>query len=173
MKNVTALLVIDIQNDYFPDGKFPLWNTEVTLGNIERAIAKAIGKKIPVIVIQHIANSNLGIAPFFNTDTIGVDVHPRILAAAPQAPIIIKEFADSFHQTSLAKSLAELEVTELFVCGMMTQNCVTHTAISKSAEKYRVSILADCCTTISEMIHKIALNAVSTRVPLVSSNDLF
>jgi nicotinamidase-related amidase len=54
---------------------------------------------------------------------------------------------------------------------MMTQNCVTHTAISKSAEKYKVSILVDCCTTVSEMLHNIALHAVSTRVPLVSSDD--
>ena len=56
---------------------------------------------------------------------------------------------------------------------MMTQNCITHTAISKSAEKYNVSILTDCCTTVSEMIHKIALNALSTRVGLVSSSDAF
>ena len=35
-----ALLVIDLQNDYFPGGKFPLRNTDVVLQNIERAIAK-------------------------------------------------------------------------------------------------------------------------------------
>jgi nicotinamidase-related amidase len=62
-------------------------------------------------------------------------------------------------------------VDELLVCGMMTQNCVTHTAISKAAEKYKVSILPDCCTTVSEPIHLIALHAVSTRVPLISSKD--
>ena len=37
---------------------------------------------------------------------------------------------------------------ELLICGMMTQNGVTHTAISKAAEKYRVAILTDCCTTV-------------------------
>jgi nicotinamidase-related amidase len=47
---------------------------------------------------------------------------------------------------------------------MMTQNCVTHTAISKLAEKYSVKILSDCCTTVSQMIHLIALNGVSTRI---------
>ena len=36
-----TLLVIDLQNDYFPGGKFPLWNTEAVLGNIERAMEKA------------------------------------------------------------------------------------------------------------------------------------
>jgi hypothetical protein len=46
---------------------------------------------------------------------------------------------------------------------------VTHTAISKSAEKCRVAILTDCCTTVNEMLHLIALHAVSTRVRLVES----
>ncbi len=50
---------------------------------------------------------------------------------------------------------------------MMTQNGVTHTAISKAAEKHSVSILPDCCTTVSEILHNIALHAVSTRVKLV------
>ena len=128
-------------------------------------------KSIPVILIQHIADSSKGIAPFFNTGTTGAEVHPRILAAAPNAPVVVKQFADSFVNTTLEDTLARLGVTQLLVCGMMTQNCVTHTAISKSAEKYKVSILADCCTTVSEMLHNIALHAVSTRVPLVSANE--
>ena len=66
-----ALLVIDLQNDYFPGGKFPLWNTEAVLQNIERAIEKANAQGIPVVIIQHIANSKLGIAPFFNEGTPG------------------------------------------------------------------------------------------------------
>ena len=113
----------------------------------------------------------MGIAPFFNQGTTGAEVHPRILAAAPNAPVVVKQFADSFVKTTLEETLTKLGATELLVCGMMTQNCVTHTAISKSAEKYKVSILADCCTTVNEMLHQIALHAVSTRVPLVPSGD--
>jgi nicotinamidase-related amidase len=167
-----ALLVIDLQNDYFPGGKFPLWNTEAVLQNIERAIERANARGIPVIHIQHIANSKMGIAPFFNEGTVGADIHPRILAAAPNAPIVVKEFADSFEKTTLEETLAKLAVTELLVCGMMTQNCVTHTAISKAAEKYSVCVLSDCCTTVDEMIHNIALHAVSTRVKLLPSGEV-
>jgi len=166
-----ALLIIDLQNDYFPGGKFPLWNTDVVLERIERAIERAKAQGVPIIIIQHIASSSLGIAPFFNQGTRGAEVHPRILAAAPQAPIVVKEYADSFVNTTLEETLAKLGTSELLVCGMMTQNCVTHTAISKSAEKYKVSILADCCTTVNEMLHNIALHAVSTRLPLVSSSN--
>ena len=168
----TALLVIDLQNDYFPNGHFPLWNAEATLLNTETAIAKARAQHIPVIHIQHIANPANGISPFFNEDTDGVRIHPRILAAAPDAPIVVKQHADSFIDTTLEATLSALGVTELLVCGMMTQNCVTHTAISKSAEKYTVSIVADCCTTVDGMIHAIALNAVSTRIPVVNMDDV-
>jgi nicotinamidase-related amidase len=166
-----ALLVIDLQNDYFPDGKFPLWNTAAVLANIEQAIKRARAQEIPVILIQHIANPTMGIAPFFNQGTDGVRIHPRVIAAAPNAPIVVKEYADSFFGTKLEETLSGLGVDELLLCGMMTQNCVTHTAISKSAEKYKVSILTDCCTTVNEMLHNIALHAVSTRVSLVPARD--
>ncbi len=164
-----ALLVIDLQNDYFPGGKFSLWNTDVVLQNIERAIEKANSVGVPVIHVQHIARQ--GLAPFFNEGTPGADIHPRVLAAAPKAPIVLKEFADGFEKTTLEETLSKLGVTELLVCGMMTQNCVTHTAISKAAEKYTVSVLVDCCATVSEILHQIALHALSTRVKLVPSSE--
>ena len=55
----------------------------------------------------------------------------------------------------------------------MTQNCITHTAISKAADKYDVTVIQDCCTTVDEMINKIALNALSTRVNLKVVSEVF
>jgi nicotinamidase-related amidase len=72
-----GLLIIDLQNDYFPGGKFPLWNTDATLSNIEQAIKKAKVKEVPIVLIQHIANPKMGIAPFFNQGTDGAKIHPR------------------------------------------------------------------------------------------------
>lgn len=167
--SMQALIVIDLQNDYFPEGKFPLWNAEPTLANVEAAIGNARARQIPVVLVQHVADATRGIAPFFNEGTPGVAIHPRILAAAPDAAIVTKAFADSFHHTRLEETLSGLGVEELLICGMMTQNCVTHTAISKAAEKYSVKILSDCCTTVDQMIHLIALNAISTRIALVES----
>jgi nicotinamidase-related amidase len=166
-----ALLLIDLQNDYLPGGKFPLWNTDAVLTNIEQAIKTARAKDIPIIHIQHVASPEMGIAPFFNKGTDGAKIHPRALAAAPNAPVVVKEYADGFFGTKLEEILSDLGVDELLVCGMMTQNCVTHTAISKSAEKYKVTILPDCCTTVDQMLHNIALHAVSTRVSLVPARD--
>jgi nicotinamidase-related amidase len=161
-----ALLVIDIQNDYFSEGLFPLWNAEAVLERIEAAIARCHVSGVPVVFVQHIADPSAGPAPFFNRATRGADLHARLRAAAPGAPIVEKAFADSFVGTTLDATLARLGTTELLVCGMMTQNCVTHTAISRSADKYDVKILPECCTTVSEILHRIALHAVSTRVPL-------
>ncbi|MCU0705874.1 MAG: cysteine hydrolase [Fimbriiglobus sp.] len=163
-----ALLVIDLQNDYFPGGRFPLWNTDAVLTNFERAIAAANAGGVPVIHVQHVATAA---APFFHAGTPGADIHPRVLAAAPTAPVVVKEFADGFEKTTLEETLTGLGVTELLVCGMMTQNCVTHTAISKAAEKYAVTVLPDCCTTVSEVLHLIALHALSTRVKLVPAAE--
>lgn len=166
-----ALIVIDLQNDYFPGGSYALWNADVTLENIEAAIQRAHAQRVPVVIIQHIADASAGIAPFFNEGTPGADVHPRILAAAPEAPVVVKAFADGFVNTSLAAELEKIGATELLVCGMMTQNCVTHTAISPSASDYAVSILPDCCTTVDKTLHMIALHAVSTRIKLVPSTE--
>jgi len=163
-----ALLVIDVQNDYFDGGKFPLWNSEATLVKIEAAIAQAQAREMPVILIQHIADASKGPAPFFNPGSEGVALHPRLLAAAPDAPIVIKQHADSFVGTTLAATLQALGVKELLVCGMMTQNCVVFTAISPQAQGYEVSILPDCCTTVSEMLHRIALAGVATRMTLAA-----
>ncbi len=166
-----ALIVIDLQNDYFLGGKFPLWNTDAVLNNIKQAIAKANEQNIPVIHVQHVADSSQGMSPFFNEGTTGVAIHDEIMAAAPDAPIVVKHFADSFLQTNLAEILQELGSEELLICGMMTQNCVTHTAMSDDAKKYQVNVLADCCTTVNEMIHLIALNAMAPKINLVPAAE--
>jgi len=170
--NKTALLVIDIQNDYFPEGKFPLWKADKILKNIKELIAKANQKHVPVFLIQHLSSAPKGMAPFFEKGSEGANIHPELMAICPYAEVIQKQHADSFYQTHLEKLLEKFDIDELLICGMMTQNCVTHTAISKKAEKYNVSIVEDCCTTTDTMIHKIALNAASPRVPLVTLSEV-
>ncbi|MFL1913879.1 cysteine hydrolase family protein [Plesiomonas shigelloides] len=168
----TALLIIDLQNDYFAAGAFPLWQAEVTKDRIVAFMHKAQAAGVEIIHVQHIADPALGLAPFFNQGTTGAEIHPDVLAAAPNAPIVVKTFADGFVKTTLEQVLSERGVSRLWVAGMMTQNCVTHTAISRSAEKYDVAILPDLCTTVSEMLHLIALHAVSTRMALTPSATL-
>ncbi len=83
-----ALLVIDLQNDYFPGGVPALERAEATLAGVERAIARARDRHIPIILVQHVADAARGVALFFNEGTSGAVVHPQILAAAPDAPVV-------------------------------------------------------------------------------------
>ncbi|MBV1775321.1 isochorismatase family protein [Burkholderiaceae bacterium DAT-1] len=165
-----ALIVIDIQNDYFAEGAYPQWEAEAAKEAAIRAIARARTAGVPVIHVQHVADDTKGPAPFFNAGTHGVAIHPDVLAAAPDAPIVIKHHADSFRDTTLQALLQSLGVDELILCGMMTQNCVTHTAISPQADAYRkVTVLADACTAPDQIVHALALNALGVRVNVQAS----
>ncbi|MEP6827801.1 MAG: cysteine hydrolase family protein [Aestuariivirga sp.] len=169
----SALIVIDLQNDYFAGGRFPLWNAQATLQKTLQAMAKAQAEDIPIVLVKHIAKAPRGVAPFFDASTKGADIHPDILSLASAAPIVVKHVADAFFETNLSITLENLGAKKLTICGMMTQNCVTHTAISTAAEQYRIQILTDCCTTVSEMIHKIALSAFKSRpkIELITTDE--
>ena len=164
-----APVVIDIQNDYFEGGAFPLGNAEPTLAATENAIRKARAKGMPVVFIQHIAN---GPSPFFNPETEGVKLHERMRTVVGNAPIVVKQHADAFEGTTLHQTLQGLGADELIVCGMMTQNCVTHTAVSRKADDYKkVTVLTDASTTVSEMLHLIAVAGLSPRVTLSTVDE--
>lgn len=169
-KNKAALLVIDIQKDYFPGGAYPLWQPEQTLLQTLDVMTSAKARDIEIIHVQHVFSTP---APFFNAGTAGIEIEPRILQAAPNSEIVVKQFADSFEQTNLTELLQEKAITELLICGMMTHNCVVHTAISKAAEAYNVTVIADACTTIDEMVHNIALAGMAPRVAVKTSAQVF
>ena len=80
---------------------------------------------------------------------------------------MVKRHADSFHRTDLARVLTELGATNLRIAGMMTQNCVAFTAVSRDATPYEVSVLCNCVTTVDGHIQQFALQALSTRVAVV------
>lgn len=166
MSTTTALLLIDFQNDYLPNGAFGLYNTKSVLDNTLNLIKYAQSQQYEIVHIQHIADPKVGLAPFFNQGTYGVEIIQEIIQAAPDSPIIVKHFADSFEQTPLQDLLTQKQVKKLIICGMMTQNCVTHTALSKSAERYEIEIITDACTTVSEILHQIALHALMPRIKL-------
>ena len=49
-----ALLIIDVQNDYFPGGALPLWNAEATLDAVVNAIDRARARGEAVVLVQHV-----------------------------------------------------------------------------------------------------------------------
>jgi len=167
-----ALLVIDLQNDYFPEGKFPLWQAHAVLENVIQACHAAKKRGDLIVFIQHVARIGQ-LSPFFLPNTGGAQIHPLLLDEFEQAEIVVKHEADSFIGTRLAEVLAANEVKELLLCGMMTQNCVTHTALSEFSGNYQLRVLADCCTTVNEVLHLIALHALSPRVKVCNWQDCY
>ena len=119
---------------------------------------------LPHPKITVVGYGSQGRAHALNLRDSGFDV---TVGLRPGGATEAKAQADGFLNTTLEEKLAELGVEELLVCGMMTQNCVTHTAISRVAEKYRVAVLGDCCASVSQMIHLIALKALAARVPVL------
>ncbi|TNE34901.1 MAG: isochorismatase family protein [Alphaproteobacteria bacterium] len=163
-----AFLVIDIQNDYFPGGVLPLHQPEETEARLVAAIrqAKEAGDKI--ILVRHVSKAAQGL---FAAGGTGSEIRPAILAAAGDAPVVTKAVADAFQDTDLGSHLAG--IGELIVTGMMTQNCVVFTAMSKAAERFKVTVAGDLCTAPSEIVHRIALNALGSKLMVSNASELF
>lgn len=161
MKN--ALVVIDIQNDYFPGGLFTLENADEACKAAVDAIAQAKREGWLVVGIQHI---NPPGAPAFVQGTEGAKNHPAIAAALGDAPIVIKHQADSFFETNLEQLLRDAGITDMYLAGMMTQHCVTHTALSPQAKDMNVHILAKACAAPAQALSDLALQGLSARCSL-------
>jgi len=158
MKN--TLIVIDIQNDYFPGGSFPLEAAEIACKAAVNAIEKARREGWLIIGIQHIATAD---APFFKPDSEGAKIHPDVVAALGDAQIIIKKEADSFFETPLELLLRDNGITDIYLTGMMTQHCVTHTALSPQALDMKVHIIAEGCAAPTKALSDLALSGLSVR----------
>src|SRR5690606_3674318 len=163
-----TLLVIDIQNDYFPGGTLPLWQAEETEARIVSAIGKARRAGDKVVLVRHVSKAKAGL---FAPDGTGVAIRPAILEAAGDAPVGTKHVADAFQDTDLARHLEGTD--ELLVCGMMTQSCVVFTAMSRAADPWRVRVVGDLCTAPLEVVHKIALNALGSKTEVVDSASVW
>ena len=173
MKPNTALILIDLQNDYFNGYAYPQSQAEDVLEKSLVAIDRARGAGHAIVLVQHVARSNGTPGPFFNEASEGVKLHPRLLAALPDAPVIQKTSADAFRDTELEATLSAMKIGHLAIAGMMTQNCVTHTAISRAADPYAVTVLADLCSAPTQMVHAVALNALHPLVTVTTSDAFY
>ncbi len=161
-----TLLVIDVQEEYFPGGALPLWQAEEAEARIVSAIAAARRAGDAILLVQHVSASTTGL---FANGGAGTPIRPAVLAAAADAPVIRKRYADAFQDTELTAHLGATD--RLLICGMMTQNCVVFTAMSRAAEAYAVKVLADLCTAPSEIVHKIAVNALGSKTKVVTVGE--
>jgi nicotinamidase-related amidase len=141
-----ALVLIDIQNDYFKGGKNELYNTEASVVQAKQALSLFRQKELPIIHIQHI--SIQADATFFLPDSDGIKIHEQVYPEKNEK-VIVKHYPDSFLDTQLQDSLNELQINKLVICGMMSHMCIDTTVRTAKKLGYEVILLNDACTTKS------------------------
>jgi nicotinamidase-related amidase len=119
-----ALILIDIQNDYFPGGRNPLVGSEAAATVAKKVLDKARDKHDSIIHIQH--TSLRPNATFFSPGTPGSEIHP-LVAALPDEIVVQKHHPNSFRETTLLDELRSRRISRLFFCGMMTHMCIDTT----------------------------------------------
>ena len=139
-----ALLIIDIQNDYFLGGKMELEGSEPASLRAGELIAAFRKRRLPVIHIQHI--STRPGASFFLPDTDGVKIHDNV-APADGETLIKKHFPNAFRETTLLDHLQNTGIRELVIAGMMTHMCVDATTRAAADLGYTCSLAHDACAT--------------------------
>ena len=140
----TALILIDIQNDYFKGGRMELEGSLEAADQARQLLDFFRQHVWPTIHIQHI--STRPDATFFLPDTEGLDFHPSI-KPMPGETVIVKHFPNSFRETGLLEHLHGSNIAGLVICGMMTHMCVDASMRAAADFGYPVRLAADACAT--------------------------
>lgn len=146
----TALLLIDLQNDYFPGGACELHEAEKAVSQAACILRFFRKHNRPVFHVQHINQSKD--AAFFVPDTPGVQLHDSVAVQSGET-LLTKHAPDSFFQTSLSAQLDAQSIRRLVVCGMMTHMCVDTSVRAAKNFGYSVTLLEDACAT-KDLFHR-------------------
>ncbi len=139
-----ALLIIDIQNDYFEEGAMPLVGASEAARKAKSVLEHFRKNSLPVIFIQHIAARPE--AGFFLPDTHGAEIYEGIKPQSDEK-VIVKYFPNSFRETDLNEYLKSLNIDELVITGMMTHMCVDATTRAAKDLGYNCTVIGDACAT--------------------------
>lgn len=142
----TALIIIDIQNDYFEGGALTLSGAEQAGKNAATLLDIFRTKKLPVIHIQHeTLKPEIG---FMLPGTRGQEIHS---CASPYVEEICltKHYPNAFWNTALEDKLKELDIAHVVIAGMMTHMCVSTTVRAAMERGFRVTVIQDACATRS------------------------
>lgn len=116
-----ALLVIDVQNDFFNITQACTDSLKSAIDYINEAIALFRKKNLPIIVVQH-KSTERKLVP----GQPGFDVHKSV-KLKPEDMRIVKTYGNSFTRTGLAEKLRALGVDTLIVTGFCAEYCVLST----------------------------------------------
>ena len=120
----TGLILVDIQNDYFPGGPMELFGIQEAVTKAQELLSIFRDNRQPTFHIQHISRQES--ATFFRPDTPGVEIHDHI-KPFPDDRVIQKGYPNSFRETRLLEELNKDRITQLVICGAMSHMCIDAT----------------------------------------------
>ena len=167
----TALILIDLQNDYFPGGTMELYQAELALAQAASVLNTFRSRLLPVFHVQHIATEID--ATFFLAGTSGAQIHPQVQPIAGEG-IVVKNYPNSFRETQLLADLRAIGASHLVFVGMMTHMCVDSTVRAACDLGFQCTLLHDACATTGMAFSGEAVDAKSVQVSFLSAlNDGF
>src|ERR1700710_2832000 len=137
-----ALLIIDIQNDYFPGGANPLVAPEAAAANASRVLEAFRATGEPVVHLQHVWDAPD--ASFMKPGTRGVEIHAAVTPADGE-PVLQKAEPNGFVGTELEAELHDRDVDELVIAGMMSSMCVDATVRAAVDLGFSATVVHDAC----------------------------
>lgn len=158
METRTALLIVDVQNDFCPGGTLAVPEGDKIIAPLNLLIEKCRESKMPVFATRdwhppdHCSFVERGGAwPVHCVrETRGAGFHPG-LKIDPSLDSIISKAGDrekdaysGFDRTGLARLLREKSVKTLWVGGLATDYCVKATVLDAMKEGFDVFVVTDC-----------------------------
>lgn len=152
----TALIIIDIQNEYFPGGKLALDRPEQAAENAAQLLNIFRHNKLPVVHIQH-ENMNPEM-DFMLAGSNGQKIYQRLKPLLDET-CFCKHYPNAFWQTDLENHLNDLGIKNLVITGMMTHMCVSSTARAAMERGFNSTLIQDACATQSLAFNGIEIPA--------------
>lgn len=162
----TALLLIDIQNDYFPSGRMPLHNSQEASQKAKEILHTYRDQKFPVIHVQHI--STRPDAVHFLPCTKGVEFHADVLPLKGET-IIKKHYPNGFKDTGLLAHLTKNRINHLAIAGMMTHMCIDATVRAAYDLGFSCTVLHDACATKDLEFHNTMIPAQNVHLAFLAA----
>lgn len=136
-----ALVIVDLQNDYFPNGKWVLDGIEAASANAARLIAASREAGVPVVHVHHESGAD---APFFNPGTEGAEINGSVKPADGEETVL-KHAPNGFKDTKLEAILRRGDIEQLTICGAMSQMCIDATTRAAADLGFACTVIHDAC----------------------------
>ena len=137
-----ALLLVDIQRDYFPGGRHPLVGSDHAADAAASVLGEFRAGSEPVVHVQH--SWDEPDAEYLKPGTPGFE-HDGRVAPADDEPVVVKQAPNAFVGTDLERRLRSDRIDQLVVAGMMTSMCVDATVRAAVDLGFAVTVVSDAC----------------------------